>query len=315
MSELISLSCPYCHRKLEIPKDVDQITCAYCNEESIVCKTGSIFALLKLNPNGIAQPVMTSGNQVPIQAPPPVVLPTAPQVATQTTPQAATQIDEQSPDILTLSCPDCGGKLIQTSDADRFVCQDCKTESIIKREGGVIFAKAITEHLSKASVSVEVETATYAIPRLETELQETIGGEQGEKINLDYLRNEYEYARQEIESKSQHKKVIPIISLSLFFAFILFIFLWIWRSYMPSSSNALANLIQVVGVVVFAIALFWVLPNLWIKYRKAKVLTSRPLDEINVSIENQKKIVRQYEEKVHKLEMQLQNYREILSKF
>lgn len=46
-------------------------------------------------------------------------------------------------DLVTLSCPTCGGKLEITSSINRFACSHCGNEHIVRREGGVIALEAV----------------------------------------------------------------------------------------------------------------------------------------------------------------------------
>ena len=50
-------------------------------------------------------------------------------------------------DIVTLSCPSCGGKLQITADIERFACGHCSNEHIVKRAGGIIALAPVVEGL------------------------------------------------------------------------------------------------------------------------------------------------------------------------
>jgi len=51
------------------------------------------------------------------------------------------------PDFITLTCPQCGGKLQITNDIDRFACQYCGAEHIVRRGGGIVSLAPVMEKL------------------------------------------------------------------------------------------------------------------------------------------------------------------------
>ncbi len=72
-------------------------------------------------------------------------------------------------DFVTLTCPNCGGKLNITKDIDRFSCAHCGTEYIVKRGSGVVSLKPVLEDVSKGVGSTASE---LALVRLEKEIPE-----------------------------------------------------------------------------------------------------------------------------------------------
>src|SRR5262245_13491489 len=59
-------------------------------------------------------------------------------------------------DFVTLTCPNCSGKLQITSDIDRFACMHCGTEHIVKRGSGVISLAPVLETLNKMQGGVDI---------------------------------------------------------------------------------------------------------------------------------------------------------------
>lgn len=60
------------------------------------------------------------------------------------------------PDFVTLSCPNCGGKLKVTPDIDRFACSHCGAEHIVKRGDGIISLSPVLDAISKVQTSVDI---------------------------------------------------------------------------------------------------------------------------------------------------------------
>jgi len=73
-------------------------------------------------------------------------------------------------DLVTLSCPSCGGKLQITPDIDRFACTYCGHEHIVKRGGGIVSLAPVVEGLRQVQASVDKTTAELAIARLPQEI-------------------------------------------------------------------------------------------------------------------------------------------------
>ncbi|MBE3067272.1 MAG: hypothetical protein IMZ73_07575 [Chloroflexi bacterium] len=53
------------------------------------------------------------------------------------------------PDLVTLSCPSCGGKLNITNDIERFACGHSGREHVVKRAGGIVSLSPVVEALKK----------------------------------------------------------------------------------------------------------------------------------------------------------------------
>ena len=74
------------------------------------------------------------------------------------------------PEFVTLTCPSCGGKLEITEDIERFACANCGKEHLVKRGGGTILIRPITDGLAKVQTGVDRTAAELAIVRLKKEI-------------------------------------------------------------------------------------------------------------------------------------------------
>jgi ribosomal protein S27E len=89
-------------------------------------------------------------------------------------------------DFITLSCPNCGGKLSITSDTERFACQFCGHEHIVRRSGGIISLEPVMRMMgqineninlvgsgiNRISGSAEKQASEAAINRIKQEIAE-----------------------------------------------------------------------------------------------------------------------------------------------
>lgn len=55
----------------------------------------------------------------------------------------------QTPDFITLACPNCGGSLKITPDMERFACHYCGLEHMVRRESGVVSLAPVVEGLRR----------------------------------------------------------------------------------------------------------------------------------------------------------------------
>ena len=70
--------------------------------------------------------------------------------------------------LVTLSCPNCGGKLEITQDIERLACPYCGTEHIVQRDVGAISLKPVLEEIQ--AVKESVDRAAIASQRTADEL-------------------------------------------------------------------------------------------------------------------------------------------------
>ncbi|MCX6038647.1 MAG: hypothetical protein NTW99_12310 [Chloroflexi bacterium] len=76
------------------------------------------------------------------------------------------------PDLVTLFCPSCGGKLNITNDIERFACGHCGREHVVTRAGGIVSLSPVVEALKKVEVGVDKTASELAINRLQREIDE-----------------------------------------------------------------------------------------------------------------------------------------------
>lgn len=100
-------------------------------------------------------------------------------------------------DIITLTCPSCGGKLEITEDIARFACAHCGTEHLVNRGGGIVSLKPVTEELTKIQSGVDKTASELAINRLNDEI-----------VNLDSKVNEI------VAKMNENVRLFPDIGLS-----------------------------------------------------------------------------------------------------
>jgi predicted RNA-binding Zn-ribbon protein involved in translation (DUF1610 family) len=81
-------------------------------------------------------------------------------------------------DFITLSCPNCGGKLEITPDMERFTCQFCGNEHIVRRTAGAVSLAPVVEGLKRVETKFDQVltgsdrlAAEQTIQRLKDEIQ------------------------------------------------------------------------------------------------------------------------------------------------
>ena len=70
---------------------------------------------------------------------------------------------------LTMSCPDCGGKLDVSDDMTRFTCGYCGTEQLVERRGGTVSLKVLTHAIAGVQAGTDKTAAELALKRLRGE--------------------------------------------------------------------------------------------------------------------------------------------------
>jgi len=73
-------------------------------------------------------------------------------------------------DIITLTCPSCGGKLQITSEIELFACSYCGNEHVVRRSGGIVSLAPVVESLGKVQTGVDKTASELAIRRLREDL-------------------------------------------------------------------------------------------------------------------------------------------------
>lgn len=84
-----------------------------------------------------------------------------------------------SSDFITLSCPNCGGKLEITPDMERFACKFCGNEHLVRRTGSVVSLAPVVEGLKRVETKFDQVltgsdrlAAEQTIQRLKVEIPE-----------------------------------------------------------------------------------------------------------------------------------------------
>jgi hypothetical protein len=89
-------------------------------------------------------------------------------------------------DFITLSCPNCGGRLQITPDVERFACQFCGYEHIVRRSGGIVSLEPVMKMMGQLNNTIgyvgagmnrlgfntEKQAAEVTIKRLKEEIAE-----------------------------------------------------------------------------------------------------------------------------------------------
>jgi hypothetical protein len=73
-------------------------------------------------------------------------------------------------DIITLTCPKCGGKLEITPDIERFACAHCGNEHLVRRGIGVVTLAPVIESMNGLRRATDRTAAELAIRRVKDEL-------------------------------------------------------------------------------------------------------------------------------------------------
>lgn len=75
-------------------------------------------------------------------------------------------------DFVTLTCPNCGGKLEITTDIKRFACSHCGNEHVVTRGSGIVSIIPISDEITKIQTSIDKSAAEIEISRLKIEINE-----------------------------------------------------------------------------------------------------------------------------------------------
>jgi hypothetical protein len=108
-------------------------------------------------------------------------------------------------DFITLTCPNCGGRLQITDDVERFACAFCGVEHVVRRSGGVVTLKPIVESLAKVQVGVDKTASELAITRLGSEIAYI--KEQIEELTASHYR---QMARLDLDDEAIESKHRPM---------------------------------------------------------------------------------------------------------
>lgn len=75
-------------------------------------------------------------------------------------------------EIISMSCPSCGGDLQIVEDIDQFACAHCGNEHIVKRFGNTISLAPVVDQLMRVQAGIDKTASELAIERLSREIGE-----------------------------------------------------------------------------------------------------------------------------------------------
>jgi len=96
------------------------------------------------------------------------------------------------PDFITLTCPQCGGKLQITNDIDRFACQYCGAEHIVRRGGGIVSLAPVVEKLE--GIEKEISKVVGGVGQVERHSKKVAA-----ELAITRLRRELDEAEEELK--------------------------------------------------------------------------------------------------------------------
>ncbi len=72
-------------------------------------------------------------------------------------------------ELVSMTCRQCGGKLMVSSDADQIICQHCGTEYLVSFNDGAVSVKLLSEGIKKIRASTDKTASELALDRLRKE--------------------------------------------------------------------------------------------------------------------------------------------------
>lgn len=72
--------------------------------------------------------------------------------------------------MVTLKCSSCGANLEITPEMEVFACGHCGTQQVVKRAGGTVSLKVLSDAIGKVQAGTDKTAAELAIKRLKEEL-------------------------------------------------------------------------------------------------------------------------------------------------
>jgi hypothetical protein len=94
------------------------------------------------------------------------------------------------PNIITLSCPSCGGQLRITGGTDRLACMHCGKQHLVRREAGAVSLAPILQKLSAVHSATDKTASELAIKRLKEEIARLKGAVHAQDKTCDTLVNQ-----------------------------------------------------------------------------------------------------------------------------
>ncbi len=90
--------------------------------------------------------------------------------------------------LVSLTCPSCGGNLQITDDIERFACAHCGNEHVVRRSGNVVSLAPVVEGLKQVQAGVDRGASELALRRLSAEIQDL-------EFQIKALLNSFEVAK------------------------------------------------------------------------------------------------------------------------
>jgi hypothetical protein len=104
-------------------------------------------------------------------------------------------------DFITLSCPNCGGKLQITSDIERFACQYCGHEHLVRRDAGAVSLEPVMQMMGQINNSMGmVGTGVHQLSNT--------AGRQASEVAIMRLKEEIVAAKVKIETDGKNTSSI-----------------------------------------------------------------------------------------------------------
>lgn len=212
-------------------------------------------------------------------------------------------------DIITLSCPACGGRLEIRPNVNRFACGYCGNESIVHKEGGIITLEAVEENIQKIQLSSERIATELAIPRLEKE----IASSKKDLLTLIEYRNKLLENYQDIEKQYNKSKNLPISSI-IAFLILSIMFGIIFSGFFFAGILKLDSLLipgaLFLGLII-AVPLFYLGSRYQID--TAENVYERKLAESKIPVDNANQQIEIREKRIKKLEGEIAKAKDYLS--
>ncbi len=103
-------------------------------------------------------------------------------------------------EFITLTCPSCGGKLQVTDNIAILACGHCRSEHMVRREGGAIYLAPLAQDVRHIRVNTDKTAAELAIVRLSKEIEEL-------QAKLDPLLPQYNIEKRRLEALNRRQAI------------------------------------------------------------------------------------------------------------
>lgn len=200
-------------------------------------------------------------------------------------------------EIVTLSCPSCGGKLEIKPNINRFACIYCGNEHVVHREGGIVTLEAVEENIQKIQLSSEKIATELAIQRLEKEIATL---EKDNNLLKSYRIKLLKYYR-DTESQYNLSKEVPIPLLLVLMLFSIWFGIIISFIVFGLDQNILLR------ILLFGAPMFALLFSVSYKFRndKAKNTYKPKLEQARINLEKTEQEIEVRDTRIKKVLIEL----------